>query len=124
MPGFQKRASSAWFEGHRTLEGVLYSVWKACGCPRKGSGSKEQGCRPKSTQKWELSSHILSDAEYEWLGDLLSSPDVYMYDSSVGIVPVTITNSNYEQRTYLNSRMERRLELEIEYSNPYNAQNL
>lgn len=75
-----------------------------------------------SIQKWELSSHIMTDAEYQWMGDLLSSPSVYMYDSSVGWIPVTITNSNYERRTYLNSRMNRRLELEVEYSNPYNSQ--
>ena len=82
----------------------------------------KRGFATKSTQRWELSSHILTDDEYEWLGDLLSSPDVYMHDPLVGWVPVLITNSNYERRTYLNSRMDRRLELEVEFSNPYNAQ--
>lgn len=74
-------------------------------------------------QRYKLTSHILSDDEYAWLEELLTSTDVYIY--AVGFsafIPAVITNSNYDKKTYLNSRLDKILTLEIEYASPYNSQ--
>lgn len=69
-----------------------------------------------------LTSHILTAAEYTWLADLFQSTDVYIYDSTLSsFIPVTITENNYEFRTYLNSRLQP-LQFNIEYTEGYNSQ--
>lgn len=71
-----------------------------------------------------LTSHLLNDDEYEWLADLFMSPDVYIYDNDLEcFIPVTITATSYEYRTYLNSRLVP-LQFDIEFTDPYNAQML
>lgn len=72
--------------------------------------------------KLNLTSHLLNDAEYTWLSELFSSPDIYIYLTGSGFVPVSI-KSEYEFKTYLNSRLKP-LEFSIEFSDEYNAQNL
>lgn len=72
--------------------------------------------------KMRLTSHLLSDNEYTWLADLFASPDIYMYDDNTGYwMPVEITSSTYEYRTYLNSRLKP-LEFEVEFSDTFNSQ--
>lgn len=69
-----------------------------------------------------LTSHLLTDAEYVWLADLLSSPDVYMYNETLErFVPVTIGDNNYEYRTYANSKLTP-LQLVINFTDEYNSQ--
>jgi hypothetical protein len=68
----------------------------------------------------KLTSHLLSDDEYEWLEDLFKSTDILIH-TSVGFIPVQITSTTYDRRTYLNSRLTP-LELEVEFSDDYNAQ--
>ncbi len=70
-----------------------------------------------------LTSHLLNKDEYEWLADLFISPEVYMELDNENFIPVTITENNYEYRTYDNSRLTP-LQFSIEYSDKYNAQNL
>jgi hypothetical protein len=71
-----------------------------------------------------LTSHLLSDAEYEWLADLFNSPDVYRYDPDLDrFVPCMISETSYEYRTYKNSRL-RPLEFTIQFSDDYNSQYL
>jgi hypothetical protein len=53
-----------------------------------------------------------TDAEYEWLNELISSPQIYMQDG-LNYYPVTIKTSNYEYSTNLNNGMKP-LEIEIE----------
>lgn len=71
-----------------------------------------------------LNSHLLSDDEYTWLADLFSSSDVYMFDTVLDrFVPVTITDTNYEYRTYLNSRLTP-LSFNIQFTDTFNSQYL
>lgn len=69
-----------------------------------------------------LTSHLLNDAEYVWLADLFKSPDVYLYDDTENkFLPVTITATNYEYKTYLNSRLTP-LQFTVEFSTDHNSQ--
>ena len=77
-----------------------------------------------SEVKLNLNSHLLSDDEYTWLADLFSSSDVYMFDTVLDrFVPVTITDTNYEYRTYLNSRLTP-LSFTIQFTDTFNSQYL
>lgn len=71
-----------------------------------------------------LTSHILTDEEYTWLADLFNSTDVYVFDSDLDrFIPVTITDNNYELRTYANSRFTP-LQFTVQFTDDYNAQYL
>ena len=71
-----------------------------------------------------LTSHLLTDAEYTWLADLFSSPDVYFFSDTLDRwVPCTIQENNYEYRTYKNSRLKT-LQFTINYTDSYNSQYL
>lgn len=84
-------------------------------------GSKK-GFSTKSIVRMRMTSHLLSSQEYDWLSELFASPDVYIYDTDLSkFIPVTLSESNYEHRTYLNSRLVP-LEFTVEYSDQYNAQ--
>lgn len=70
----------------------------------------------------QMTSHILTDDEYQWLQEIFSSPDVYMYDSvSDKFMPVSVKESNYELRTYGNSRLTP-LQFSVQFSDSFNAQ--
>lgn len=69
-----------------------------------------------------LTSHLLNADEYTWLADLFKSPDVYLH-TAAGWMPVTIVQSNYEYRTYQNSRLTP-LQFDVEYSDTFNSQYL
>lgn len=72
----------------------------------------------------KLTSHLLNDQEYTWLADLFNSPDIYLYDSVRDrFHPVTITETDYDYRTYRNSRLKP-LEFNVQFSDTYNAQYL
>lgn len=80
--------------------------------------------------KMNLTSHLLNDDEYNWLADLFISPEVYILATSAGglapddagkFIPVTIGQTNYEYRTYKNSRLTP-LQFEVEFSDMYNSQ--
>lgn len=77
-----------------------------------------------STVKTQLSlnSHLLNEDEYTWLGEMFVSPEIYIYLTGIGFIPVSVKGS-YEYRNYLNSRMKP-LDFTVEFSDDYNAQNL
>lgn len=86
-------------------------------------GSKK-GYSNDVTTKIKLTSHLLTASEYTWLADLFNSPDVYMYDTVLQkFFPVSIAESNYEYRTYLNSKLTP-LEFNVQFSDNYNSQML
>jgi hypothetical protein len=69
-----------------------------------------------------LTSHLLTDAEYNWLADLFNSPDVYVFNTTLDRwVPVNIADTNYEYRTYKNSRLTP-LQFTINFTDDYNSQ--
>lgn len=71
-----------------------------------------------------LTSHLLTDGEYQWLADLFNSPDVYFFSTVLDRwVPCSISDSNYEYRTFLNSRLKP-LQFNINFTDEYNAQYL
>jgi hypothetical protein len=82
-------------------------------------GSKRDFTATTKT-KLSLTSDLLDDDEYTWLAELYSSPEVYIYLTGTGFIPVSV-KGDYEVRTYLNSRMKP-LELTIEFSDNYNSQ--
>lgn len=86
-------------------------------------GSK-QNYAASVQQRLRLTSHLLTNNEYEWMADLFISPQVYLYDSEAGkFMPVRITPVNYEYRNYSNSKLTP-LVVDIEFSDLYNSQYL
>lgn len=74
--------------------------------------------------KMSMTSHLLSAAEYTWLAELFTSPDVYFYDTvSAKFIPVTIGRTNYDFNNYSNSRLTP-LQFDVEFADEYNGQNL
>lgn len=74
--------------------------------------------------KMNMTSHLLSKEEYDWLADLFRSPDVYISDENNSyFIPVTIIESNYEHRNYGNSRLTP-LNFSVEFTSKYNSQQL
>lgn len=72
--------------------------------------------------KMKLTSHLLNSDEYAWLADMFISPDVYIYDTVLEkFIPVTITENNYEYRTYPNSKLTV-LDFNVQFSDNYNSQ--
>lgn len=66
----------------------------------------------KHEYSYKLNMDAPTDAEYQWLAELITSPQIYAQIDGY-YYPVTIKNSNYEFSTYLNNRL-RVLELDIE----------
>lgn len=74
--------------------------------------------------KWNLSTHLLTDAEFEWLAELVASPVVYMekfYDGEAFYIPMRITNTNYEYKRQTNDKLNP-LEVELEVLRTFNTQ--
>jgi len=66
----------------------------------------------KKNWKLKVTADALTDAEYEWLYELISSPKILM-EKDGNYYPVTITETNYEYSTFVNNRL-RPLEIELE----------
>ena len=61
---------------------------------------------------YKLTMDAPTDAEYEWLNELISSPQIYMEVDGY-YYPVSLNNTNYEYSKYVNNRM-RVLEVEVQ----------
>jgi len=66
----------------------------------------------KSNHSYKLTMNYPSDAEYQWLAELIVSPQIYA-EIDGNYYPVTIKSNNYEYSTYTNNRL-RALEIDIE----------
>jgi hypothetical protein len=66
----------------------------------------------KKDWKYKLTMDAPTDAEYQWLGELISSVQVYAEIDGY-YYPVSIATNNYEYSKYVNNRL-RPLEIEIE----------
>lgn len=66
----------------------------------------------KSDHSLRLTMDAPTDAEYEWLAELISSPQVYMEKDGY-YYPVTIKNTNYEYSKYVNNNL-RPFEVDLE----------
>lgn len=73
-----------------------------------------------------LKSGALTDAEYVWLRELITSPEVYAVESYNGTVydrPINITTSSYEEVYKRNKKMSQ-LTIEYKYAHKENIQSL
>jgi hypothetical protein len=66
----------------------------------------------KSNHSYKLTMNYPSDAEYQWLAELIVSPQIYA-EIDGNYYPVTIKSNNYEYSSYTNNRL-RALEIDIE----------
>lgn len=66
----------------------------------------------KSNHNYKLTMDYPTDAEYQWLAELIVSPQVYA-EIDGNYYPVTIKTNNYEYSTYTNNRLKA-FEIEIE----------
>jgi hypothetical protein len=74
--------------------------------------------------KWHLSTEVLSDEEFSWLGELVASPQIYIemfFDGSPCYFPVRITNTNYDYKLQMNDKLNP-LEIDIELLKQVNTQ--
>lgn len=74
-----------------------------------------------NSQMWtyKLTADALSDSDYEWLSDLIVSPQILLEQDSY-FYPVTLKADNYEYSKYENNRL-RALDLEVEMNQPRNS---
>jgi hypothetical protein len=71
-------------------------------------------------EKLQLTSGMLTDDQYTWLGDLVISPVVYLA-SGAYFIPVTITANTYEYRKFVNDKLKA-FEITVQYGDVLNAQ--
>jgi hypothetical protein len=74
----------------------------------------------RAKQRIKLTSNWLTDAAFEWLGQLVTSPEVYYSDGSYWI-PVQVAANEYQYNTAAADRLKL-LELDIELTGDYNTQ--
>lgn len=72
------------------------------------------------SERMTLNTDILTDAEYQWLGDLALSPLVYFEDFG-HYVPVSVSMPTYDFRKRINDKLTN-LPVNIEFGNQLNAQ--
>jgi hypothetical protein len=72
------------------------------------------------TERLTLNSNFLTDAEYEWLYDLLVSTQVYIYYNGF-FKSVTVTDNNYELKKRVNDNLTN-LTITVEQGKTFNAQ--
>lgn len=74
------------------------------------------------TEKMQLTTDILSTGEYDWLAELITSPQVYYYSPSMSeFYPVMITDTNYEFKDDRINKTDT-LTINIEFSDSVNTQ--
>lgn len=74
----------------------------------------------KFTEKLKVSTDLLRDEEYQWLFQLIVSPEVYLEDNGT-LYPIVISDSNYEFKEYMTDKLTN-LSVNIEFGTSYKAQ--
>ena len=74
----------------------------------------------KFTEKLKISTDWLSDAEYQWLAELIRSPYVLLEIDGT-MYPVVVTDNNYEFKEYNVDRLSQ-LSLNVEFGTSYKTQ--
>lgn len=92
--------------------GALTSA-SAFGYNKYDRGDRQYSIISKDTIK--LSSDWLSEAESTWLRELVESPEIYLDDSTYGLVSVTCQETRYEKKQQVNEKLFR-LEIDLNYS--------
>lgn len=68
----------------------------------------------KANWSYKLTANALTDAEWEWIADLMTSPQILLEIGGY-TYPVTIKATNYEYNKYVNNRLKA-LEIEFEFN--------
>lgn len=92
--------------------GALTSA-SAFGYSKMDRGDRQYFISSKDTIK--IKSDWLSDLEMEMLKELVDSPEIYLDDSTHGLISVTCSATKFETKTILNNKVFN-LELDIQYS--------
>jgi len=71
-------------------------------------------------EKMTLNTDIVTDEEYQWLGELFISPSVYI-ELNGYFIPVAITSNNYEYKKRVNDKLTN-ITMDIEYGDNFSAQ--
>lgn len=74
----------------------------------------------KYTEKIKVSTDWILDEEYQWLWQLVVSPEVYLQDGST-LYPVIINETNYEFKEYITDKLQN-FSLNLEFGTSYKAQ--
>jgi hypothetical protein len=74
-------------------------------------------------EKLIVNTDIINEDTYKWLGELVTSPQIYICDNAYNfyLVPVMIKQSNFEFKTRINDKAFN-LQLELEYGDMQNVQ--
>ena len=72
------------------------------------------------TEKMKLNTDWLSDTDYQWLAQLVTSPNVYVEDSGT-IYPVSISSTNYEFKQHIVDGLIN-LMIEVDFATSYKTQ--
>ena len=67
-----------------------------------------------------MNSDWLTDVDYQWLSELVLSPDVYVEDEGE-LYPVTITGTNYEFKEHIVDGLIN-LMVDVEFGGSYKTQ--
>ena len=71
-------------------------------------------------EKMKLFADITTDTQYQWLAELVTSPIIY-FDDNGTLVPVTISNTDYEFKKVINDKITS-LSIDIEFGKALNTQ--
>lgn len=71
-------------------------------------------------EKLKLSTDLLTDAEYQWLGQLIFSPFIYLEENGT-LYPVLLTDTNYELKEQIVDSLTN-LNINIEFGTSYKTQ--
>jgi len=75
----------------------------------------------KFKEKLRIQTDYLMDADYQFLGELILSPMVYLEDTDGIFYPVQITNNNYEFKQHLVDSLTN-LAVDLEFNTTYKTQ--
>jgi len=91
--------------------------------PNYGIGERGQTTLAQDVQHtFSLNSNWISEEDYAYLEELISSPNVYIVESNGGLTPINITDTSYQIKTQLRDKL---FNLTINYKLSYgiNIQN-
>lgn len=74
----------------------------------------------KHTNRYHLVADYINEQNYEWLGQLIASPSVYM-EVQGAYFPVTVKNNNYDYKRLISDKLFN-LEIDVEINKSINSQ--
>jgi hypothetical protein len=120
---FNKANKRTFDIGRKTFQQLPYRVSNA-GVVSVKSGSimhpQKTTFASRFTEKLKVQTDWLTDAEHDWLFQLVTSPDVYLDDAGT-LYPIVITDTNYDVKQYNIDKLTT-LSVNIEFGTSYKTQ--